>query len=203
MKIFCVGRNYIDHAKELNNPIPSEPIIFMKPPTALLRNGKPFYMPEFSNDIHYEVELVVKIVKNGKHIASDYVKSYYNEISLGIDFTARDIQKKLKSKGHPWEISKGFDFSAAIGNWCEFSDEMKNNDLMFRLNKNGKDVQLGNSKDMIFSIDVLIMHLSKYFKLQIGDLIYTGTPAGVGQVNAGDVLEGYLGDEHILHCDIR
>lgn len=203
MKIFCIGRNYIDHAKELNNPVPSEPMIFMKPPTALLRNGRPFYIPEFSNDVHYEIELVVKIVKNGKHITSEYVKSYYNEISLGIDFTARDIQKKLKAKGHPWEIAKGFDFSAAIGNWCEYSDEMKNSNLEFRLNKNGEDVQLGNSQDMIFSIDVLIMHISKYFKLQVGDLIYTGTPAGVGKVNSGDVLEGYLGEEHILHCDIR
>lgn len=203
MKIFCIGRNYIDHAKELNNPVPSEPMIFMKPPTALLRNGKPFYIPEFSNNVHYEAELVVKISKNGKFIEPQFVKDYYNEITVGIDFTARDIQKKLKDKGHPWEISKGFDFSAAIGKWIPFIDKMKQSNIDFRLNINEKNIQIGNSKDMIFSIDTIIIYLSKFFKLQAGDLIYTGTPAGVGKVNPGDILEGYLGDQQLLHCEIR
>ncbi len=203
MKIFCIGRNYIDHAKELNNPVPAKPMIFMKPPTALLRNGKPFYIPGFSNEIHYEGELVVKIAKNGKHISPEFVKSYYNEITIGLDFTARDIQKKLKEKGHPWEIAKGFDFSAAVGKWIEFTDEMKQNDIRFSLNKNKQTVQQGNSRNMIFSIDTIILYISKFFKLQAGDLIYTGTPAGVGKVEKGDVLEGFIGEEQLLYCEIR
>ncbi len=203
MKIFCIGRNYIDHAKELNNPVPAEPMIFMKPPTALLRNGKPFYIPGFSNEIHYEGELVVKIAKNGKHIDPKFVKSYYNEITIGLDFTARDIQKKLKEKGHPWEIAKGFDFSAAVGKWIEFTDEMKQNDILFSLKKNKQTVQRGNSCDMIFSIDEIILYISKFFKLQAGDLIYTGTPAGVGKVEKGDILEGFIGEEQLLYCEIR
>jgi len=203
MKIFCIGRNYINHAKELNNPVPDKPMIFMKPPTALLRNGKAFYIPEFSNEIHYEVELVVKIAKNGKHINKDIVKSFYDEITTGIDFTARDIQQKLKSKGHPWEIAKGFDFSAAVGNWIPFTQDMKGKNINFTLNINNKTVQSGNSRDMIFDIDTIIIYLSKYFKLQKGDLIYTGTPAGVGKVNAGDVLEGFIEDKQLLYCEIR
>jgi len=203
MKIFCIGRNYIDHAKELNNPIPLEPMIFMKPPTAMLRDGKPFYIPDFSNNIHYEVELVVKISKNGKNIDPKFVESHYNEITVGIDFTARDIQKKLKEKGHPWEISKAFDFSAAVGKWIDFDEYMKSNNIEFSLNKNGIPVQVGNKKDMIFSINTLIIYLSKYFKLQIGDLIYTGTPAGVGKVKKGDILEGFLEKEQLLYCEIR
>ena len=203
MKIFCIGRNYIDHAKELNNPVPSQPLIFMKPPTAMLRDGKPFYLPDFSNDIHYEAELVVKIAKNGKNISSQYASSYYNELTVGIDFTARDIQKKLKEKGHPWEIAKGFDFSAVIGQWRKYKEEMKNSNILFSLEKNGKIVQNGNSKDMIFSIDDIIVYLSKYFKLQIGDMIFTGTPAGVGKVEEGDILNGYIDKENILHCEIR
>lgn len=203
MKIFCIGRNYVDHAKELNNPVPKQPMIFMKPPTALLRNGKPFYIPEFSNEIHYEGELVVKIAKNGKHIESEFVKSYYNELTIGIDFTARDLQKKLKEKGHPWEIAKGFDFSAAVGDWIEFTDDMKHRDIIFSLKKNGETVQFGNSKDMIFHIDEIIMYISKFFKIQAGDLIYTGTPAGVGKVNKGDILQGYIENKELLYCEIR
>ncbi|HEB62255.1 MAG TPA: FAA hydrolase family protein [Bacteroidetes bacterium] len=203
MKIFCIGRNYIDHAKELNNPVPSEPMIFMKPPTALLRNGKPFYIPDFSDEIHYEGELVVKIAKNGKHIDPQFVRSYYNEITIGLDFTARDIQKKLKEKGHPWEIAKGFDFSAAVGDWIEFTDEMKQNDILFSLKKNGKTVQSGNSHDMIFPVDKIILYISRFFKLQAGDLIYTGTPAGVGKVEKDDVLEGFIGEKQLLYCEIR
>ena len=203
MKILCVGRNYVAHAKELNNPVPDEPILFMKPSTALLREGRPFYIPEFSNDVHYELELVVKICKNGKHIAKEFASSYYNEMTLGIDFTARDVQSKLKSKGHPWEIAKGFDYSAAIGKWLEFPEEMKGKNINFSMLKNGESVQDGNTDHMIFSIDDLIVHMSKYFKLQFGDLIFTGTPAGVGQVKIGDHFEGFLGDKKLLNCEIR
>jgi len=203
MKIFCIGRNYIDHAKELDNPVPKQPLIFMKPPTAMLRDGKPFYIPDFSNEIHYEGELVVKITKNGKNIFPQSASSFYNELTIGIDFTARDIQKKLKEKGHPWEIAKGFDFSAVIGKWIDFTEEMKTDNILFSLKKNDKIVQNGNSKDMIFSIDDIIVYLSKYFKLQIGDLIFTGTPAGVGKVAVGDILDGFVENEYLLHCEIR
>lgn len=203
MKIFCVGRNYINHARELNNAVPEEPVIFMKPPTALLRNGKPFFIPAFSNDIHYETELIVKISKNGKHIESEFVKNYYDELTVGIDFTARDVQNKLKEKSLPWELAKGFDFSAGVGTWIEFTKEMKKSSISFRLDINRKTVQQGNSSDMIFSIDSLIMYISKFFKLQAGDLIYTGTPAGVGSLKTGDVLEAFVGDESLFYCEIR
>jgi 2-keto-4-pentenoate hydratase/2-oxohepta-3-ene-1,7-dioic acid hydratase in catechol pathway len=203
MKIFCVGRNYVDHAKELNNAVPSEPVIFMKPPTALLRNGNPFYIPDISDDIHYEAELIVKISKNGKHIDKEFARNYYDEITLGIDFTARDIQADLKKKGLPWELAKGFDFSAGVGTWIPFISEMKNSEIDFRLDVNKNTVQHGNSRDMIFPTDDLIVFISRYFKIQKGDLIYTGTPAGVGKVSAGDVLEGYIGDVKLFYCEIR
>jgi len=203
MKIFCIGRNYIDHAKELNNPVPDQPMIFMKPPTAMLRDGKPFYIPDFSNNIHYEAELVVKMSKNGKNIDPKFVESYYNELTLGIDFTARDIQKRLKEKGHPWEIAKAFDFSAVVGKWIDFTEKKKSQNIIFSLQKSGEIVQEGNSRDMLFSINTIIVYLSKYFKLQIGDLIYTGTPAGVGKVESGDILDGFIENEHLLHCEIR
>ncbi|MGE5357247.1 MAG: fumarylacetoacetate hydrolase family protein [Deltaproteobacteria bacterium] len=203
MKIFCVGRNYIDHARELNNEVPEEPVIFMKPPTSLLRNAKPFYIPDFSKDIHFETELIVKIAKNGKHIDREFVRDYYNEITVGIDFTARDIQNKLKSKSLPWELSKGFDFSAAVGIWKEFSAGMKKSDINFSLNINKNMVQQGKSSDMIFSIDDLIIYISRYFKLQAGDLIFTGTPSGVGKVNPGDILEAFIEDELLFYCEIR
>ena len=203
MKIFCTGRNYHNHIKELGNAVPEEPLIFMKPPTALLRNGKPFYIPSFSNEIHYEAELVVKIAKTGKYINKDNVRSFYDELTIGIDFTARDLQRKLKSKGYPWEIAKGFDFSAAIGNWIPFTGEMKEKNINFSLKKNNETVQSGNSTDMIFNIDTLILYISKFFKLQKGDLLFTGTPAGVGKVSAGDVLEGFIFDKEYLYCEIR
>jgi 2-keto-4-pentenoate hydratase/2-oxohepta-3-ene-1,7-dioic acid hydratase in catechol pathway len=203
MKIFCVGRNYIDHAKELNNDIPSEPVIFMKPPTALLRNGKPFYIPDFSNNIHYEAELIVKISKNGKHIEKEFAGEYYNELTVGIDFTARDIQNKLKDKGLPWELAKGFDFSAGVGEWIDFTDVLKRSDIDFRLNINHDTVQTGNSSNMIFSIDNLIIYISRFFKLQAGDLIYTGTPAGVGKLKNGDKLEAFIGDKSLFYCEVR
>ncbi len=203
MKIICIGRNYIDHAKELDNAVPDTPVIFMKPPSAILKSNKPFYIPEFSNNIHYEAELVVKIAKNGKCVPQSSAMSYCKEISLGVDFTARDVQKQLKSKGLPWEISKGFDQSAAFGSWLDFTDKMKKENIEFSLKKNGNIVQMGNSKDMIFDIRYLVSYVSNFFKLQIGDLIYTGTPAGVGKVETGDVLEGYIFDEPLFYCEIR
>jgi 2-keto-4-pentenoate hydratase/2-oxohepta-3-ene-1,7-dioic acid hydratase in catechol pathway len=203
MKIICVGRNYVAHAAELNNPVPDEPILFMKPSTALLREGKAFYIPDFTNEVHYELELVVKIARNGKYIEKEFASGYYHELTLGIDFTARDLQKKLKDKGHPWEIAKGFDYSAAIGKWIPFTEEMKQKPLKFFMVKNGDTVQQGNSEHMIFSIDDLIVHMSRYFKLQYGDLIFTGTPAGVGRVQIGDTLEGYLDDQKLMHCPIK
>lgn len=191
MKVICIGRNYSDHAKELNNPVPSKPMIFMKPPSALLVNNKPFYYPEFTNDLHYELELVVKICKNGRHIQPSYAHKYYEQVALGIDFTARDLQTECKQKGHPWEIAKGFDGSAPISDFISI-DKVNRNAIEFELHKNGTLVQKGNTKDMIFSIDQIIVYISKFFKLQMGDIIYTGTPAGVGPVVIGDKLEGLL-----------
>lgn len=202
MKIICIGRNYIDHAKELNNPVPSKPLVFMKPASAILRNGNDFYIPEFSNDIHYELELVLKIKKNGKHINEKFASNYYDEIGLGIDFTARDVQNQCKEKGHPWEIAKAFDNSAIVGDFIPKVDLDEKN-IDFKLTKNEKDVQVGNSKDLIFSFDYLISYVSKYFTLNKGDLIYTGTPAGVGPVAIGDVLEGFIGNDSLLTCNIK
>ena len=203
MKIICVGRNYIAHAAELNNPVPDEPLLFMKPSTALLREGKPFYIPDFTNEVHYELELVVKICKNGKYIEKEFASTYYEEMTLGIDFTARDLQKRLKEKGHPWEIAKGFDYSAAIGKWIPFTDQMKKQPQKFMMKKNGETVQDGNTEHMIFPIDDLIVYMSKYFKLQFGDLIFTGTPAGVGKIEIGDQFEGFLGENKLLQCKIK
>ncbi|MBV5314507.1 MAG: fumarylacetoacetate hydrolase family protein [Prolixibacteraceae bacterium] len=193
MKIICVGRNYVAHAKELNNEIPTEPVLFMKPDSALLRNNDPFYIPEWSNDLHYECEIIVRINRLGKSIEKKFAHRYYDEIGLGIDFTARDVQNKLKDKGLPWEISKAFDHSAVICSEFVSIDALPDrNSIHFRLDKNGHTVQEGDSSLMIFPIDDIITHVSKYFTLKIGDLIYTGTPAGVGPVLVGDRLEGYL-----------
>ena len=196
MKIICVGRNYVAHARELNNEIPDEPVLFMKPDSALLRNNDPFYIPEWSNDVHHEIELIVRICKLGKSIENKFAHRYYKEIGIGIDFTARDVQNSLKDKGLPWEKSKAFDHSAVI---CPefvsvglFTDL---NSIHFRLDKNGETVQVGDSSLMIFSIDEIISQVSKYFTLKIGDLIFTGTPAGVSPVKVGDRLEGYLEGE--------
>ena len=206
MKIICIGRNYIDHAKELNNPVPEQPVVFMKPPSALLVNNKPFYYPAFTQDLHYEVEVVLKIGKNGRHVQPDFAKGYYPEIGLGIDFTARDIQQRCKEKGHPWEIAKGFDGSAVISDFLPL-DRFNRNAIEFGLHKNGEQVQKGNTKDMIFGFDDLIVYLSQFFKLQMGDLIYTGTPAGVGPVQIGDVLEGFVETKtervEMFRCDVR
>ncbi len=203
MKILAIGRNYSDHAKELNNPVPSEPVVFMKPDTALLREGKAFYHPDFSNDIHYEVELVVKIGKEGKHISEKFAMNYIESIGIGIDFTARDLQENCKQKGLPWEIAKAFDHSAPIGAFLPLSsfEDIKN--ISFSLMKNDTLVQKGNSSDMIFSFEQIISYLSKRFTLKKGDLIYTGTPAGVGKINIGDHFDAYIGEEKLLSLDIK
>ena len=204
MKIICIGRNYVDHAKELNNPVPENPVFFLKPDTALLRRNRPFYYPDFSEDIHYECELVVKINKLGKNIQKKFAHTYYNEIGIGIDFTARDLQSKAKSKGLPWEIAKAFDAAAPLSmefiKKSEFSDVNK---IEFHLDKNGETVQRGTSADMIFDIDELISYVSRFFTLKTGDLIFTGTPAGVGPVKIGDKLEAYIGDRLMLRCNIK
>lgn len=204
MKIICIGRNYVEHARELNNDIPSEPIIFMKPDTALLRNNDPFYIPDFSSDIHYEIELVVKINRVGKSIEKKFAHRYYSEIGLGIDFTARDLQAKLKAKGLPWEKAKAFDKSAVISGKFISKDKLEDLDsVKFGLNINGQPVQNGDSSLMIFSIDTIIEQVSKYFSLKMGDLIYTGTPTGVGAVKIGDHLEGYLEGEKFLDFMVK
>ena len=204
MKIICIGRNYVAHAKELNNEVPDEPVFFMKPDSALLRNNDPFYLPGWTNDVHHEIELVVKIKRLGKNIGKRFAHRYYDEIGLGIDFTARDIQQKLKEKGLPWEKAKAFDQSAVLGNTFidikEFPD-LKN--ISFRLLKNGNIVQEGNSSLMIFDFDEIISQISRYITLKIGDLIYTGTPAGVGAVGIGDRLEGFLEERKLFDFEIK
>jgi len=203
MKLIGIGRNYIDHAKELNNPVPTEPVIFLMPDTALLRNNDPFYIPSFTNEVHYEVEIVVRINKLGKNIAQKFAHRYYEEIGIGIDFTARDLQSKLKSKGLPWANAKGFDYSAPISktfiNKSEFSSV---ENINFSLLKNGKEVQKGNSSEMIFKIDELISYISQFYTLKIGDLIYTGTPPGVGKVEIGDKLEAFIENRNLLTCNV-
>jgi len=203
MKIFCIGRNYRDHAKELNNPVPKKPLVFMKPPSALLVNNKPFYYPEFTKDLHYELEIVLKISKNGRHVQKEFASGYYDQVALGIDFTARDIQDQCKEKGHPWEIAKGFDNSAALSKFVNISDLANKDAIKFQMKKNGELVQNGNTKDLIFNFDYLIVYLSQFFKLQQGDVIYTGTPAGVGPVKIGDLLEGYLEGDKLLETSIK
>ena len=202
MKIFCIGRNYLEHAKELQNAVPTQPLVFMKPPTALLLENKPFYHPAFSKNIHYELEIVLRICKNGKHIAPEFAARYYDSIAVGIDFTARDLQDTLKSKGQPWELAKGFDSSAVLSNFKPLSAFDEKN-IHFRLNKNGETVQNGNSNEMIFTFNTLVSFISEYFTLQQGDIIYTGTPAGVGKITEGDILEGYLENEKMIHCEIK
>jgi 2-keto-4-pentenoate hydratase/2-oxohepta-3-ene-1,7-dioic acid hydratase in catechol pathway len=203
MKIICIGRNYADHAKELNNDVPTETVIFMKPKNALLLPDKPLYFPEFTDDLHYECEVVVKINKNGKYINKRFAHKYYSEVSVGIDFTARDIQSKLKAKGLPWEIAKAFDGSAAVGSFMPLTPEINVNNLDFELKLNGDTVQHGNTRDMLFSIDQILEYASQFFTLNIGDLIYTGTPAGVGKVSVQDKLEGYLMGNKVLDVEIK
>jgi 2-keto-4-pentenoate hydratase/2-oxohepta-3-ene-1,7-dioic acid hydratase in catechol pathway len=203
MKIFCVGRNYTDHARELGNAIPEEPVIFMKPKSALLQSHTPFYYPEFSNELHYETELVLHICKNGKYIQKKQADKYYNKITVGIDFTARDIQSELKKNGLPWEKAKAWDNSAVIGQWIDLTPELLKRPIHFSMLHNKELVQQGNSNDMIFSFDHIIAHISDYFSLNIGDLVYTGTPAGVGECVVGDILEGFLEKERLFELEIK
>lgn len=203
MKIIAIGRNYTEHAKELNNPVPDEPVIFLMPETALVRSNKPFFYPDFSNDIHYEVEIVVKINKLGKNISKKFAHRYYDEIGIGIDFTARDLQSKLKEKGLPWEKAKAFDGAAPLGDFINKKELPEVNNIPFSLEKNGEIVQQGNTKDMIHSIDEIIAHISQYFTLKIGDLIFTGTPAGVGPVQIGDELVAKIEDRELLSVVVK
>jgi acylpyruvate hydrolase len=203
MKIIAIGRNYAEHAKELNNPVPTSPVIFMKPDTALLKDNKPFYHPEFSSDIHHEIELVLKISKEGKHISEKFASNYFEELGLGVDFTARDIQQKHKEKGLPWELAKAFDHSAPVSRFIPKTDFKNLYDLNFRLDVNEKTVQQGNTSNLLFSFEFIIAFVSKYITLKKGDLIFTGTPQGVGKVNGGDRLAGYLEAVKLLDFEIR
>jgi 2-keto-4-pentenoate hydratase/2-oxohepta-3-ene-1,7-dioic acid hydratase in catechol pathway len=203
MKIICVGRNYREHAKELNNPVPQEPVIFLKPDTAILPPKQPFFYPSFSRDIHFETELVVRINRLGKNIAEKFAHKYYSQVSLGIDLTARDIQASLKEKGLPWEKAKGFDGSAPLGRMIDKNNIPDLQNLNFSLRVNGEERQKGNTKDMLFSIDALIAHVSQFFTLKIGDLIFTGTPAGVGALHINDHLEAFLEEEKVLDLKIK
>lgn len=203
MKIIAIGRNYAEHAKELNNPVPAVPVIFMKPDTAVLKDNKPFYHPEFSTDIHHEIELVLKVSKEGKHIAQKFASTYFDEIGLGIDFTARDIQQKHKEKGLPWELAKAFDNSAPVSKFIPKSEFKDLGNLNIRLDLNDNTVQEGNTKDLLFSFEYILAFVSQYITLKKGDLIFTGTPKGVGKVNIGDHLCGYLEDQKLLDFYIR
>lgn len=203
MKIICVGRNYAEHAKELGNAVPVAPVLFMKAKNALLLPGKPFYYPEFSKDIHYEAELVVKICKNGKHIDERFARKYYDQITVGLDFTARDIQQQQKEKGLPWEIAKAFDDSAAVGMFRPIPDGQGMQDFRFELRRNGIPVQNGHAADMLYGVDKIIAYASAFFSLNIGDLVFTGTPAGVGPVAINDRLEGFLEGMPVLDVQIK
>lgn len=203
MKIICIGRNYAEHAKELGNEIPDEPVIFMKPKNALLQANTPFYYPEFTNELHYECELVLRICKNGKYIQERHASTYYNGITVGIDFTARDLQDKAKKKGLPWEKAKAFDNSAAVGKFLDITPNMNRKNMNFSFSKNGQQVQIGNSKNMIFSFDAIIANISNYFSLNIGDLIFTGTPEGVGECVVGDELEAFFEGQSLLNLEVR
>jgi acylpyruvate hydrolase len=203
MKIICIGRNYAEHAKEMNAPVPSEPVFFLKPDTALIKDNQPFYYPDFSNEIHHEVELVLKINKAGKNIAQEFAHKYYDEIGIGIDFTARDLQAKCKEKGLPWEKAKAFDGSAPIGMFMNKADFKDLNAINFHLLVNGAMVQKGNTSDLLFSFDAVIAYVSKFFTLKTGDLIYTGTPEGVGPVKIGDKLEAFIEDKKLLEFEVK
>lgn len=203
MKIICIGRNYADHAKEMNSAVPEVPMFFMKADVSLLRPGTPFFYPSFSNDIHYECELVVKIDRVGKNIAERFAHKYYSEVGLGIDFTARDLQVECKKKGHPWEIAKSFEGSAAICKHFIPAEELDLENLQFSMTQNGEEVQKGSTSDMIFTVHQLISYVSKFMTLKKGDLIYTGTPAGVGPIAIGDELKGFIGDKEMFRVLIK
>ena len=204
MKIICIGRNYTEHAKELNNPVPTKPVFFMKPDTALLQKHNPFFYPEFSKDVHYEAELVLRISRNGRHIQEKFAHKYYEEIGIGIDFTARDVQAECKKKGLPWEIAKAFDQSAPLSNTFVPKSEFKDlNDINFSLHINGEKRQAGNSGSMIFSFDQIIAYVSQFITLKIGDLIFTGTPEGVGPTKINDRLEAFIEDRKLLEFNVK
>ena len=203
MKIICIGRNYAEHAKELGNEIPDEPVIFMKPKSALLQPHTPFYYPEFTNELNSECELVLRVCKNGKYINERNASNYYNGITVGIDFTARDLQNIAKEKGLPWEKAKAFDNSAAIGKFLDLTPDQKKANFTFKLLVNNQEMQRGNSADMVFKFDNLVAQISNYFSLNIGDIIFTGTPAGVGECVVGDELEAFLGNQSLLKLDIK
>lgn len=203
MKIFCVGRNYVDHAKELKNEVPDEPVIFMKPKSALLQPHTPFYYPEFTNELHYECELVLRIAKNGKYIQEKFAGKYYDAVSVGIDFTARDIQTELKQKGLPWEKAKAWDNSAVVGKWVPVADIKDRHDINFSMLKNKELVQKGNSLDMLFPFDYIVSYISNFFSINIGDLIFTGTPAGVGEAVVGDELEGFIEEQSLFALEVK
>ena len=203
MKIICIGRNYAEHAKELGNAVPTEPVFFCKPDSAILPKGNPFFIPDFSNDVHHEVEVVVKIKKPGRHIPVGFAKDYYDEVALGIDFTARDVQSQLKAKGLPWEKAKAFDGSTLIGEWYNKKDFESIENLSFSLEKNGEKVQEGSTANMLWKIDELIAYCSQYFTLKIGDVLFTGTPSGVGAVSIEDHLVGYLEGNQAFSVKIK
>lgn len=203
MKIICIGRNYIEHAKELNNPVPKEPVFFLKPDTALQIKNRPFFYPDFSSEIHYELEIVLKLCKNGKNIDPRFANEYFDKIGLGIDFTARDLQQKLKEKGLPWEKAKAFDYSAPVSEFIPVSELGDLTDLHFRLDLNGKIVQDGTTSDMIFSFAAIISYVSRFITLRAGDLIFTGTPEGVGPVKIGDHLQGWLEGKKMLDFMVK
>ncbi len=203
MKLICIGRNYVDHAKELNNSVPEKPVFFLKPDSALVRNNKPFFYPDFSEDVHHEIELVIRIQRLGRSIPERFAHRYYSEIGLGIDFTARDLQREMKQKGLPWEIAKGFDYSAPVSHFIPLQEAGAPGNIGFHLQVNGKTVQQGSSSEMIFSFDRIIAYVSGFMTLKTGDLIFTGTPAGVGPVEIGDHLEGYLGDRKMMDFFVK
>ena len=203
MKIICVGRNYVEHIKELNNEAPKDPVLFLKPDTSILLKKQPFFIPEFSNEVHHEVEILVKINRIGKHIDRKFAHKYYDEIGLGIDFTARDLQSKLKEKGLPWEKSKAFDGAAVVGKFLSKNDFKNVDNINFRLEKNDKVQQKGNTSLMLWKIDTLIEYISKYFTLKIGDIIFTGTPSGVAKVNPNDILKGFIEEKEIFSIKVK
>jgi len=203
MKIICIGRNYAEHAKEMNAAVPAEPVFFLKPDTAIIKDAQPFYYPDFSKEIHHEVELILKINKPGKNIQPEFAHKYYDEIGIGIDFTARDIQAKCKEKGLPWEKAKAFDGSAPVGSFINKTQLNNLNDINFHLTINGNVVQKGNTKDLLFSFDTVVAYVSQFFTLKTGDLIFTGTPEGVGPVKIGDKLEAFIENKKMFECDIK
>lgn len=203
MKIICIGRNYAEHAKEMNSPVPTEPVFFLKPDTALIKDNQPFYYPDFSKDIHHEMEIVLKISRPGKHIAEEFAHKYFEEIGIGIDFTARDLQAKCKEKGLPWEKAKAFDGSAPVGNFISKKEFKDLNNISFHLDISGKQVQKGNTSDLIFSFDKVISYISSFITLKTGDLIFTGTPEGVGPVKIGDKLSCYIEEKKMLEFEVK